>query len=53
LGRYVHEFGALAPYVAAQGSRLGRAGRVHVSESGGDIWIGGRVAIVVSGRVTL
>ena len=31
-----------APYVASQGTALGRAGRVHVSEDGdGAIWVGG------------
>ena len=45
----------LAPprYVAAQGAALGRAGRVHVEQQGGDIWIGGEVTEVVSGIVTL
>jgi PhzF family phenazine biosynthesis protein len=40
-------------YVAAQGSALGRAGRVHVERDGSDIWIGGDVAICVSGQVRL
>jgi PhzF family phenazine biosynthesis protein len=55
----------LAPpcYVAAQGTALGRAGRVHVervhveSDAGGGaeapIWIGGDVVGVVAGSVTL
>lgn len=32
----------LAPdrYVAAQGTALGRAGRVHVARDGADIWVG-------------
>ena len=42
-----------APYVAAQGSCLGRAGRVYVDVEGDDIWIGGRAPIVVDGTVTL
>jgi len=40
-------------YVAAQGSALGRAGRVHVQREGEDVWIGGDVAMCVEGEVTL
>lgn len=40
------------PYVAAQGTALGRSGRVFVTEENDDIWIGGRVADVVSGELT-
>jgi PhzF family phenazine biosynthesis protein len=44
---------APAQYVAAQGSALGRAGRVHVQQRGDDIWIGGHSISVVEGRVSL
>jgi PhzF family phenazine biosynthesis protein len=40
-------------YVAAQGSVLGRAGRVHVQQRGDDLWIGGHSIGVVEGRVSL
>ncbi|MBI5255233.1 MAG: PhzF family phenazine biosynthesis protein [Burkholderiales bacterium] len=45
----------LAPpgYVAAQGTALGRAGRVHVQAEGATTWIGGDVTPVVQGQVTL
>lgn len=45
----------LAPprYVAAQGAALGRAGRVHVAQGGGEIWIGGDCVAVVRGEVAL
>jgi PhzF family phenazine biosynthesis protein len=46
----------LAPqrYVAAQGTVLGRAGRVHVQrESDGEIWIGGASVTCVEGAVRL
>ncbi len=34
---------ATAPYTAAQGTALGRRGRVHISvDRGGAIWVGGR-----------
>jgi predicted PhzF superfamily epimerase YddE/YHI9 len=45
----------LAPeqYVAAQGTRLARAGRVRVTRVGGDVWVGGRCATVIRGTATL
>jgi PhzF family phenazine biosynthesis protein len=44
---------APAAYVAAQGTALGRAGRVHVETADGEIWIGGDAQTVVAGRVTI
>jgi PhzF family phenazine biosynthesis protein len=45
----------LAPkrYVAAQGTCVGRAGRVHVEQLGTDIWIGGVSVTCVEGTVRL
>ena len=45
----------LAPprYGAAQGSALGRDGRVHVAREGDDTWIGGDVVICIEGEVRL
>jgi PhzF family phenazine biosynthesis protein len=40
-------------YLAAQGTALGRAGRVHVMREGDDIWVGGRCVTVISGEVEL
>lgn len=40
-------------YVAAQGTAMGRAGRVHVSSVGCDIWIGGESVTCVDGAVQL
>jgi PhzF family phenazine biosynthesis protein len=42
-----------APYVASQGTVLGRAGRVHVSVGDGEIWIGGDTVTCIIGTVTL
>jgi PhzF family phenazine biosynthesis protein len=43
-----------APYVARQGTALGRAGRVHVSrDADGTIWVGGATVTCVSGAVEL
>jgi PhzF family phenazine biosynthesis protein len=45
---------ALAPYVASQGTGLGRQGRVHLStDDDGTIWVGGRTITCVSGTVSL
>jgi PhzF family phenazine biosynthesis protein len=45
---------ALAPYVASQGTTLGRQGRVHLSaDADGTIWVGGRTITCVSGTVSL
>jgi predicted PhzF superfamily epimerase YddE/YHI9 len=43
-----------APYVAAQGTALGRSGRVHIfRESDGQIWVGGATFTRVSGHAEL
>jgi PhzF family phenazine biosynthesis protein len=44
---------APARYVAAQGTVLGRAGRVHVAQDGEATWIGGDVATCIAGTITL
>lgn len=40
-------------YVVAQGSALGRAGRVFIDQDASDIWVGGDVSTCISGRVSL
>ena len=42
-----------ARYVAAQGQRVGAAGRVHVEQVEGTTWVGGQVRRVVTGSVEL
>jgi PhzF family phenazine biosynthesis protein len=45
---------ASAPYVASQGTALGREGRVHISaDAAGTIWVGGGTITCVSGQVEL
>jgi PhzF family phenazine biosynthesis protein len=45
---------AEVPYVASQGTALGRSGRVHVSrDADGAIWVGGGTITCVSGEVDL
>jgi PhzF family phenazine biosynthesis protein len=45
---------ARAPYVASQGTALGRAGRVHVSTGAdGEIWVGGGTIACITGTVDL
>jgi PhzF family phenazine biosynthesis protein len=41
-----------APYVASQGTALGRTGRVHVSaDDGGDLWVGGATVTCIDGTI--
>jgi len=40
-------------YVAAQGTRLGRSGRVFIERVGSDIWVGGHSVSCIAGTVTL
>jgi PhzF family phenazine biosynthesis protein len=45
---------ATAPYVASQGTVLGRSGRVHISRDADDtIWVGGGTVSCIAGRVEL
>lgn len=42
-----------SPYVASQGTVLGRAGKVYVEQADGEIWIGGDVVTCMVGEVDL
>ena len=43
-----------APYIASQGTALGRRGRVHVSlDADGQVWVGGGAITCISGTVEL
>lgn len=42
-----------ARYVAAQGTAMGRAGRVFVDDDGTDIWVGGATVSTITGTVDL
>jgi PhzF family phenazine biosynthesis protein len=45
---------ATAPYIARQGTALGRSGRVHVTrDAEGGIWIGGGTITCISGTVDI
>ena len=45
---------ASAPYVASQGTALGRAGRVHIThDADGAIWVGGGTVTCITGQVEL
>lgn len=42
---------ATAPYTASQGRRVGRDGRVYISQDGsGTVWVGGRTTTLFNGR---
>ena len=45
----------LAPqrYTVAQGTRLGRAGRLHIAREGAETWIGGRSVLLSQGELSL
>jgi len=52
LGQWLLATGRLtAPYVASQGTAMGRRGRVHVSCEDGQVWVGGGTVTCVSGTV--
>lgn len=42
-----------APYVASQGTAMGRAGRVHVTADDDAVWIGGTTTTAITGHVDL
>ena len=42
-----------APYVARQGTAIGRSGRVHVSTDDHELWIGGDYTITISGTINV
>jgi len=43
-----------APYVARQGTALGRSGRIHIDrDADGAVWVGGQTRTVVEGAVRL
>jgi PhzF family phenazine biosynthesis protein len=45
---------ATAPYVASQGTRLGRSGRVHIDlDPDGTVWVGGKSTTCVRGEIEL
>jgi PhzF family phenazine biosynthesis protein len=54
LAQWLIDEGVAPPrYVAAQGTRLDRTGRVHVAHGGGETWIGGASVTCIEGSVLL
>jgi PhzF family phenazine biosynthesis protein len=54
LGQWLIKDGVAPPaYIASQGTALGRAGRVHVRQEGGETWVGGMVTTCIAGTITL
>jgi PhzF family phenazine biosynthesis protein len=43
---------ATAPYIAAQGTRVGRLGRIHIHQDERGVWVGGRTTTLFSGICT-
>lgn len=44
---------ATAPYIAAQGTAIGRQGRIYISSDDDQIWVGGRAEVILSGSAFL
>jgi PhzF family phenazine biosynthesis protein len=44
---------ASSSYVAAQGTALQRAGRVHLRAQAGEVWVGGEVVDVIQGEISV
>lgn len=45
---------ATTPYIASQGTALGRSGRIHIEQDAdGTIWVGGGTVTCISGQVEL
>jgi PhzF family phenazine biosynthesis protein len=42
-----------APYVAAQGARMGRRGRVHISQDIEAVWVGGDAVTSIEGHIEI
>lgn len=55
LGQWLTRTGRVeAPYVAAQGTVLGRAGRVHVSvDDDGQVWVAGATSTLITGSIDI
>ncbi len=54
LAEWLMQRGAAPPrYVAAQGTVIGRAGRVHLAHDGARLWVGGDCVSVVEGTVAV
>lgn len=55
LAQWLIDAGHMPPrYIAAQGMRLGRAGRVHIErDDQGQVWVGGETVTCITGTVLL
>ena len=42
-----------APYLARQGTALGRQGRISIDRDDHDIWVGGRTHVAISGSIEI
>lgn len=52
--QWLTELGRLAtPYVAAQGTAIGRRGRIHVDQADGEIWVGGDTVVTITGTIAI
>ncbi|KAF2415711.1 PhzF family phenazine biosynthesis protein [Microbacterium sp. B35-30] len=42
-----------APFVAAQGTAMGRQGRVHITSENEQVWVGGHADVILTGSVLI
>ena len=40
------------PYTAIQGTKVGRDGRVHVTQADGEVWVGGATTVAITGTLS-
>jgi predicted PhzF superfamily epimerase YddE/YHI9 len=54
VGQWLIADGRLPPsYIASQGVRLGRSGRVHLDATDGEVWVGGGTRTLIVGELHL
>ncbi len=42
-----------APYVARQGTAIGRSGRIYIDADDADLWVGGHTTVTIAGRINV
>lgn len=53
LAQWLHDTDRTGSYVAAQGTAIGRQGRVHITIEDDGIWVGGHVTTCVQGTIRI
>ena len=54
IGHWLHHSNVLkSPVTVAQGTQIGRHGRVYLTPEPDDVWVGGQAKVLIEGTVTL